>query len=125
MYLQGTNLEVADYDGRTALHIAASEGHTELVKFFLSVAQVHHNPRDRWSKTYRTHSQKTRICNEPRWGRTPLDDARQFNRLQCVHLLENHRSEQKRHRSCEIDENDEGSDSETTMFVKFTAFFML
>ncbi|RCN26060.1 glutaminase [Ancylostoma caninum] len=47
MYLQGTNLEMADYDGRTALHVAAAEGHMHLVKFFVNVAKVNHQPRDR------------------------------------------------------------------------------
>ncbi|KAL6735434.1 hypothetical protein Aduo_005877 [Ancylostoma duodenale] len=94
MYLQGANLNMTDYDGRTALHIAASEGHVELLKFFLSVAQVNHSPRDRW-------------------GRTPLDEARQFDKLECAQLLENHRPEQKRQPG--VDEIDEGSDSETTI----------
>ncbi|RCN32899.1 glutaminase [Ancylostoma caninum] len=48
MYLQGTNLEMADYDGRTALHVAAAEGHMHLVKFFVNVAKVNHQPRDRF-----------------------------------------------------------------------------
>ncbi|EPB67539.1 ankyrin repeat protein [Ancylostoma ceylanicum] len=112
MYLQGTNLDVADYDGRTALHIAASEGHVELVKFFLSVAQVIHNPKDRYTKIKKLIFTKAN-CNKHRWGRTPLDEARQFNQLECARLLENYRPEQKRqHR---FDENDEGSDSETTI----------
>jgi len=46
-----------DYDRRTALHIAASEGHMETTKFLLSTAKAYHSPKDRW-------------------GSTPLDDAR-------------------------------------------------
>uniref|UniRef100_A0A914X5I7 glutaminase n=1 Tax=Plectus sambesii TaxID=2011161 RepID=A0A914X5I7_9BILA len=67
--MQGSNLEVTDYDGRTALHVAASEGHTELVKFLLNVAKVQHDPKDRWH-------------------RTPLDDAITFGFDECVRILE-------------------------------------
>lgn len=31
--MHGFNMDAKDYDGRTALHIAASEGHAKLVKF--------------------------------------------------------------------------------------------
>lgn len=46
-YMQGVNLEMADYDKRTALHLAASEGHVELVKFLINVVKVKHDPKDR------------------------------------------------------------------------------
>ncbi len=45
--MQGANLEMADYDKRTALHLAASEGHFDLVKFLINVAKVQHDPLDR------------------------------------------------------------------------------
>jgi glutaminase len=47
IYIRGVNLELADYDMRTALHVAASEGQMEIVKFLLDVAKVKPDPVDR------------------------------------------------------------------------------
>lgn len=49
MYMQGCNLELCDYDKRTAMHLAASEGHPEIVKFLLNVAKVKPDPKDRFT----------------------------------------------------------------------------
>lgn len=69
MYMQGCNLEIADYDKRTALHLAASEGHPDVIIFLLNVAKVSPAPRDRWH-------------------RTPLMDAKAENHFKCIQLLE-------------------------------------
>lgn len=53
---RGIALGLADYDGRTPVHLAASEGHTHVVEF-LADQGVALDARDRW-------------------GNTPLDDAR-------------------------------------------------
>ncbi|PAV77820.1 hypothetical protein WR25_19960 [Diploscapter pachys] len=87
LYMQGTDLDIADYDGRTALHIAASEGHAHLVRFFLNVAKVYHEPRDRW-------------------GRTPLDDAKMFHHDDCVELLMIPYMHDKMARNTVVEENE-------------------
>lgn len=49
---QGMPVDATDYDGRTALHLAASEGHTDIVKLLLEYnADV--NPIDRNGDTVR------------------------------------------------------------------------
>ena len=52
----GVDLNGADYDGRTCIHLAASEGHIEVVEYLIG------------------HSIKIDV--KDRWGGTPLDDAK-------------------------------------------------
>ena len=51
------NIETGDYDGRTALHLAASEGHRDILEYIIQQGVKNVNPTDRW-------------------GNTPLDDAK-------------------------------------------------
>lgn len=64
---QGYDLDVSDYDGRTAIHLAASEGHTDTVKWLL----------DHGAKA--THFD--------RFGGSPLTDAERENHLETAKLL--------------------------------------
>ena len=65
--MQGALYSVADYDGRTALHVAASEGHVDIVRhLLLNGALVH---------------------KVDRYGYKPLDDAVKFNRHDVIKLL--------------------------------------
>ncbi|KAI6185135.1 No extended memory [Aphelenchoides fujianensis] len=69
LFMQKANLELVDYDKRSALHLAASEGHAEIIRFLINVAHVKPDPKDRWQ-------------------RTPLHDARSEGHTECVRLLE-------------------------------------
>lgn len=67
--LSGMDISLSDYDGRTALHLASSEGHLECVKFLLEQCEVPHEPKDRW-------------------GNTPLDEAETFAHDDVVAYLQ-------------------------------------
>ncbi|KAM3871907.1 glutaminase kidney isoform, mitochondrial-like [Diretmus argenteus] len=67
--LLGVNMEETDYDSRTALHIAAAEGHVEAVIFLTEVCKVNPHVKDRW-------------------GNTALDDAMQFSHDGVVSVLQ-------------------------------------
>ncbi|KAE8626536.1 hypothetical protein XENTR_v10006658 [Xenopus tropicalis] len=66
--LSAMDMEQKDYDSRTALHVAAAEGHLDVVKFLIEGCRV--NP-----------------FAEDRWGNTPLQDAIRFERHDVVTLL--------------------------------------
>lgn len=68
----GVDLSSADYDGRTALHLAAAENQVEVMKYLIS-RNIDLHPIDRW-------------------GATPLDDAQRGNHTEVVLLLQNSRA---------------------------------
>ena len=65
---QGIPLDSADYDWRTPLHLAAAEGHKEVVQYFITQG-VDLNPQDRW-------------------GNTPLSEAERHEQHAVVELLQ-------------------------------------
>ena len=68
MVATGVDLNGADYDGRTCLHLAASEGQKSVVNYLLA-KQVYINLKDRF-------------------GGTPLADAKRHNQDEVVLILE-------------------------------------
>ncbi|XP_064652355.1 glutaminase liver isoform, mitochondrial-like isoform X2 [Lineus longissimus] len=69
--LWGIDMGMSDYDGRTALHLAAAEGHLETVAFLVEKCGVSVTPKDRW-------------------GFVPLDDAKRFEHTRVEAYLQEH-----------------------------------
>uniref|UniRef100_A0A674MVZ3 glutaminase n=1 Tax=Takifugu rubripes TaxID=31033 RepID=A0A674MVZ3_TAKRU len=69
--LSSMDMEQRDYDSRTALHVAAAEGHAEVVRFLLEACKVNPVPRDRW-------------------GNTPMDEAVHFGHHDVVTILQDY-----------------------------------
>uniref|UniRef100_A0A8C1Y2E1 glutaminase n=1 Tax=Cyprinus carpio TaxID=7962 RepID=A0A8C1Y2E1_CYPCA len=67
--LSSMDMEQRDYDSRTALHVAAAEGHIEVVRFLLEACKVNPGPKDRW-------------------GNTPIDEATHFGHHEVLALLQ-------------------------------------
>ena len=71
----GLDPNTKDYDGRTALHLAASEGRLHALRYLLQL-KVNVNPTDRW-------------------GNTPLDDALRKEHSSLVSMLTEHGGKRK------------------------------
>ena len=70
LFAAGADLNEGEYDKRTGIHLAASEGHLEAVKFFINKG-VDINPKDRW-------------------GGTPFADAKREGHKDVMALLKKH-----------------------------------
>ncbi|XP_029548808.1 glutaminase kidney isoform, mitochondrial isoform X1 [Salmo trutta] len=67
------DMELKDYDSRTALHVAAGEGHVDVVRFLTDACKVNPFVKDRW-------------------GNIPLDDAMQFGHGAVVKVLQDYQA---------------------------------
>jgi len=64
-WLGGQDMAGEDYDQRTALHLASSEGHLEVVRFLVETASV-------------------KITAKDRWGATPIENAKHFKQQEII-----------------------------------------
>ena len=51
LFNRNIDFNQADYDGRTALHIAVCEKNKDIIKFLVNIAKVTPNKKDRWGNT--------------------------------------------------------------------------
>ncbi|TSN76577.1 Glutaminase kidney isoform, mitochondrial [Bagarius yarrelli] len=71
--LSAVDMDLRDYDSRSALHLASAEGHLEAVKFLTGTCRVNPHVKDRW-------------------GNTPLDDAIEFGQDSVAEVLKEYQS---------------------------------
>ncbi|XP_056157806.1 glutaminase 2b [Lampris incognitus] len=69
--LSSMDMDLKDYDSRTALHVAAAEGHVDVVHFLTKTCHVNPFVKDRW-------------------GNMPIDDALQFSHDSVVKMLKDY-----------------------------------
>lgn len=78
---RGINLFACDYDKRTALHLASSNGHQAVIRYLLSQAAGSKMSADL-------------LVRRDRFGATAIDDARRENHPACFRMLRMLQSQQ-------------------------------
>jgi glutaminase len=82
---EGLSLTVGDYDARTALHLAATEGQHAVVKYLL--AQQLQKRGGGGGQQPGGQDGQPALLQQDRWGSTPLDDARKNEHESVIKLL--------------------------------------
>ena len=68
-HIQNFDMDISDYDGRTALHVSACEGHVHCIEYLVKICHCNPHAVDRW-------------------GSTPLADAKRFGGSEAAECLE-------------------------------------
>jgi len=66
----GAHPNAGDYDGRTPLHLAASEGHLDVLKFLITVKGTNINVVDRWGGTPLADAMRHGHADSAKWIRS-------------------------------------------------------
>lgn len=72
---KGVDVTICDYDRRSALHLAASNGHAHIIKYLLAQADSNGRKKD-----------AVRAVRD-RWGNSPSQDADREGHAECKDLL--------------------------------------
>jgi glutaminase len=63
LFQNNIDFNQCDYDGRTALHIAVSEDHIDIIEFLVNIVKINKNLKDRWNKKAIDETNNQEIIN--------------------------------------------------------------